>query len=161
MKAISLDTAMVVTGISKRTLWRRLTDGVIARMANDARGRAMLAVEDLLPLLRVPIEPEDCELLIRADRGDVHAQNDLALLFLEAGQPAIALHWLLAAADSAHPDVSSDAMHNLALLYIEGSGVSRDENLGLMWLAKAAAHGHVIAKKQMAALTQRAVDGHG
>lgn len=161
MKAISLDTAMVVTGISKRTLWRRLTDGVIARMANDARGRAMLAVEDLLPLLRVPIEPEGCELLIRADRGDVHAQNDLALLFLEADQPAIALHWLSVAAESGQPDVSADAMHNLALLYIEGSGVPRDENLGLMWLAKAAAHGHVIARKQMAALTQRAVDGHG
>lgn len=161
MKAISLDTAIVVTGISKRTLWRRLTDGVIARMENDERGRAMLAFEDLLPLLRIPVESDDYELFIHADGGDAHAQNDLALLFLEADQPAIALHWLLAAVTSQQSAVSVDAMHNLATLYIEGTGVPRDENVGLMWLAKAAAHGHVIAQKQMAALTQRATQRRG
>ncbi len=50
-----------------------------------------------------------------------------------------------------------DAIHNLAQLYIKGIGVPKDENTALMWLAKAAAHGHVIAKQQMAALMQRAV----
>ena len=43
-------------------------------------------------------------------------------------------------------------MHNLAKLYFQGIGVPQDE----MWLAKAAAHGHVIAEQQMAALMQRA-----
>ena len=47
-------------------------------------------------------------------------------------------------------------MHNLAKLYFQGLGVPQDENTGLMWLAKAAAHGHVIAEQQMAALMQRA-----
>ncbi|WP_285258816.1 SEL1-like repeat protein [Halopseudomonas bauzanensis] len=47
-------------------------------------------------------------------------------------------------------------MHNLAKLYFQGIGVPQDENTGLMWLAKAAAHGHVIAEQQMAALMQRA-----
>lgn len=43
-------------------------------------------------------------------------------------------------------------MQNLAMLYIKGKGVEKDQNTGLMWLAKAAAHGHAIAKQQMDAL---------
>ena len=46
-------------------------------------------------------------------------------------------------------------MHSLAKLYIKGIGVPKDDNIGLMWLAKAAAHGHVIAEQQMNALMQR------
>ena len=48
-------------------------------------------------------------------------------------------------------------MHNLAKLYLQGCGVEKDENTALMWLAKAAAYGHVIAEQQMLALRQRAV----
>lgn len=159
MKAISLDSAIVVTEISKRTLWRRLTDGQIARLENDERGRAMLAFEDLVPLLCVSVEPGDYELFMDADSGDVEAQNDLALLFLEADKPEIALYWLQSAV--AGQQVSVDAMHNLANLYLKGIGVEKNENTALMWLAKAAAHGHVIAEQQMAALMQRAVKTEG
>lgn len=161
MKAISLDTTIVVTGISKRTLWRRLTDGLITRMENDERGRAMLAFDDLMPLLCIPVEPEDYELFIDADAGDANAQNDLALLFLDADKPDIALHWLQAAVSGRRSAVGVDAMHNLANLYFTGIGVEKDENTGLMWLAKAAAHGHVIAERQMAALVRRAIKEHG
>ena len=56
------------------------------------------------------------------------------------------------AVSSQQSAVSVDAMHNLAKLYFQGIGVPQDE----MWLAKAAAHGHVIAEQQMAALMQRA-----
>lgn len=157
MRAISLDSAILVTGLSKRTLWRRLTDGSITRMEKDSRGRAMLAFEDLIPLLSVPVAPEDYLLFIAADAGDAGAQNDLALLFLEVGQPEVARHWLEAAANTQRPDASSDAMHNLAHLYLSGTGVSRNEHLGLMWLAKAAARGYVIAERQMAALVQGSV----
>lgn len=94
MKAISLDSAIIVTEISKRTLWRRLTEGQITRLDNDERGRAMLAFEDLIPLLCVAVDPLDYELFIDADAGDAHAQNDLAQLFLEADKPEIALYWL-------------------------------------------------------------------
>ena len=52
-KAISLDTAIIVTGVSKRTLWRRLAEGQITRQDNDIRGRAMLSLEDLAPMLGV------------------------------------------------------------------------------------------------------------
>ena len=97
MKAISLDSAIIVTEISKRTLWRRLTEGQITRLDNDERGRAMLAFEDLIPLLCVAVDPLDYELFIDADAGDAHAQNDLAQLFLEAGKPEIGVYWLEAA----------------------------------------------------------------
>lgn len=158
MRAISLDSAIVVTGLSKRTLWRRLTEGLIARADNDGRGRAMLAFEDLLPLLCIAVVPEDYPLFIAADAGDAGAQNELALLFLEAGRPEVALHWLEAAVSGQQSPASGEAMHNLAGLYIRGVGVERDENVGLMWLAKAAAHGHVVAQRQMAALVQRTVE---
>lgn len=161
MKAISLDSAIIVTEISKRTLWRRLTDGQITRLDNDDRGRAMLAFEDLVPLLCVEVDPEEYGLFINADAGDPDAQNDLAQLFLDAGKPEIALYWLQSAVTAQQSVVSVDAMHNLSKLYTKGIGVPKDENTGLMWLAKAAAHGHVIARQQMEALTQKAVKSEG
>ena len=146
--AISLNTAIIVTGVSKRTLWRRVTDGQITRQDNDARGRAMLTLANLVPMLCVPVAPEEYELLSEADAGDADAQNDLAQLFLDADRPDIALHWLQLAVDQEHPD----AMHNLAKLHIKGIGVPKDETKGLMWLAKAASCGHPIASQQVAAL---------
>ncbi|WP_285259258.1 tetratricopeptide repeat protein [Halopseudomonas bauzanensis] len=148
MQAISLDTAILITGISKRTLWRRVTENQITRLDTDERGRAMIAFDEIAPLITLPIEPADYELLIDADAGDPDAQNDLAQLFLELYLLEIGLYWLNQAVGQQHPD----AMHNLAKLYIKGQGVEKDQNTGLMWLAKAAAHGHVIAKQQMAAL---------
>jgi len=147
-RAISLDTAIIVTDSSKRTLWRRLSEGKIARQENDGRSRAMLVFKDLLPMLCISIAPEDHELFINADAGDAEAQNDLALLFLDSDRPDIALHWLQLAVIQEH----ADAMHNLGNLYVKGIGVPKQENLALMWLAKAASFGHVIAEQQMAAL---------
>lgn len=146
--AISLDTAALITDVSKRTLWRRLDDGQISRQENDSRGRAMLTLADLVPMLCVPIEPEDYELLAYADAGNADAQNDLAQLFLDANRSDIATHWIQLAVDQEHPD----AIHNLAMLYIKGIGVGRDRTKGLMWLAKAATLGHPIAKQQIATL---------
>jgi TPR repeat protein len=146
--AISLDTAIIVTDTSKRTLWRRLSEGKIAREEDDERGRAMLDFEGILPMLCVSIAPEDHELFFNADAGDAEAQNDLALLFLESDRPDVALHWLQLAVAQDH----ADAMHNLGRLYIKGIGIPKNDNLGLMWLAKAAAFGHVIAERQLTAL---------
>jgi len=148
MQAISLDSATIVTGVSKRTLWRRLAEGLITRRGTDQRGRAMVSFEDIVPMFCVSIEPKEYELLIGADAGDADAQNDLGQLFLDAQQPELALHWLQLAVDQNHPD----SMHNLATLHIKGIGVPKDETIGLMWLAKAATLGHPIAKTQVAAL---------
>ncbi len=146
-RAISLDMATIVTGVSRRTLWRRLDDGKISRQRNDARGRAMLTLDDIAPMLCIPIGLENYELLVGADRGDADAQNDLAQLFLEFDRPDIAAHWFQLAAGQQH----ADAMHNMSALYLKGIGVDKGKSQALMWLSKAAAHGHVIAKAQLAA----------
>lgn len=154
MSSISLDAAIALTGLSKRTLWRRLSDGRIGRVGNDGRGRTMLDLDDLLSLSNIKVDPLDYELFGRADAGDPAASNDLALVFLEANKPEIAFYWLQMAVNNKPSTCCVDAMHNLATLYIAGRGISKDENSGMMWLAKAAAHGHIIAKQQMAALTK-------
>lgn len=149
-RAINLDAATSVTQLSKRTLWRRLSEGQITRQANDEEGRTMLTFEDLVPMLCIPMVSEDHDLLIDAAAGDAEAQTDLALLFLEAGKPDIGLFWLTLAADQGHPD----AMHNLSKLYIQGTGPQKNDSIGLMWLAKAASLGHVIAVEQITALSR-------
>jgi TPR repeat protein len=110
----------------------------------------MLTFEDLVPMLCILVAPQDHDLIIEAAAGDAEAQNDLALLFLDADKPDIGLHWLALAADQGH----SDAMHNLSKFYIQGSGTPKNDSLGLMWLGKAAALGHVIAAEQVTALTR-------
>jgi len=149
-RAINLEAASSVTQLSKRTLWRRLSEGQITRQANDEDGRTMLIFEDLVPMLCIPMAPEDHGLIIEAAAGDAEAQTDLALLFLDAGKPDISLPWLTLAAEQGHPD----AMHHLSKLYIQGTGPQKNDSLGLMWLAKAASLGHVIAGKQVTALSR-------
>jgi len=149
-RAINLESAVWVTQLSKRTLWRRLSEGQITRQANDDEGRTMLTFEDLVPMLCIPVAPQDHDLIIEAAAGDAEAQTDLALLFLEADKPDVGLSWLTLAADQGNPD----AMHHLSKLYIQGSGLPKDDSLGLMWLAKAASLGHRIAGEQITALTR-------
>lgn len=149
-KAINLDAAVWVTQLSKRTLWRRLSEGQITRQENDDEGRTMLTFDDLVSMLCIPVAPQDHELIIQAAAGDAEAQTDLALLFLDTDKPGIGQHWLTLAADQGHPD----AMHHLSKLYIKGTGPEKNGSLGLMWLAKAASLGHVIAGEQIAALTR-------
>jgi len=149
-RAINLEAAVLVTQLSKRTLWRRLSEGQVTRQADDAEGRAMLTFEDLVPMLCVPVAPQNYDLIIEAAAGDSEAQTDLALLFLEADKLDLGLHWLTLAAEQGH----SDAMHQLSKLYIQGSGTEKNDSLGLMWLGKAAALGHVIAIEQVTALTR-------
>jgi TPR repeat protein len=149
-RAINLEAAASVTQLSKRTLWRRLSEGQITRQENDDEGRTMLTFEDLVPTLCVPVAEQDHALIIQAATGDAEAQTDLALLFLEENKPGVGLSWLTLAADQGHPD----AMHCLSKLYIQGSGTPKDDSLGLMWLAKAASLGHLIASEQITALTR-------
>ena len=49
-------------------------------------------------------------------------------------------------------------MHWLGILHAAGLGEEGDDcaALALMWVAKAAAHGHVIAQQQLTALIPRA-----
>ena len=144
---ISVDTAVVVTGVTKRTLWRWLGSGVIEHRGMDQRGRTMLAYADIKPKLCLSFaEDEDIELLVEADQGCRDAQNDLGILCLEQERADIALHWLNLAAEQGH----ADAMHFLSKMYQSGDGVERSDATALLWRVKAAEAGHAIAIAQMA-----------
>jgi TPR repeat protein len=139
---------MTLTGRSKRTLWRFIENGSVIRGDDTVDGKATIDLDSIRPYCLMQIDPQDFALIERADcggGGDAEAQNELALLFLANDQPASALYWLELAAHQGH----ADAMHWLGRCYIEGNGLPKNAELGIMWLSKAAAHGHVIARYQM------------
>lgn len=55
---VSLDTAALVTGTSKRTLWRRLSAGKLQRHSMDERGRVMLALADIAEHICLPFSAD-------------------------------------------------------------------------------------------------------
>lgn len=155
MPAISLMAAVTLTGKSKRTLWRRLSDGSLARAPDDSHGRTMLPLQAVAAEACLPLSDEDWKLVQAADAGSAVAQNELAYRFLAAGQDAAAWYWFEQAAKRQHPD----SMHWLASLAIAGRGHAPDEQAGMVWLARAAAAGHAIAQQQMAGIRPSAHAG--
>lgn len=153
MRVISLQTASALTGRSERTLWRRVSDRSLLRGPDDLRGRAMLDLESVAPMLLVHLTSEDLGVLQLADAGDAVAQNDIALLFLEAGRAESAKYLFEMVAKQGHPD----AMHWLGRCAIEGNGTEKDTTLGLSWLTRAAAAGHVISKEMVESLVSGAL----
>ena len=153
---ISLDTVCAITDMSKSTWRRRIAKGDFTRLADDARGRAMLLWSEVAPHTCVPIEAEDKQNMLLADAGDAGAQDNIGQLFLMSEKYQAAIYWFEQAAQKNHPD----AMQWLGHCYVNGKGVPQDENLGIMWLAKAAALGHVIAQRQIKGLINRALDSH-
>ncbi|MFX5839491.1 tetratricopeptide repeat protein, partial [Acinetobacter baumannii] len=53
-----------------------------------------------------------------------------------------AAYWLRQAAEQGLPD----AEYSMGICYIKGRGVPQSVDEGLIWLAKAAEHGHFMAK---------------
>lgn len=89
MNSISLDAVAALTGMGRSTLWRKAADGVLAKGDKDARGRATLALSDVLGLIcdstGVPFSDDDVAVLLQADAGDAEAQADIgALLYVHA-----------------------------------------------------------------------------
>lgn len=150
MTAISIATALSLTRWSERTLWRRLADGTLQR-ASLPSDKVGILLESLLPHCCIDLTPDDLLLLQAADAGDARAQTDLAVLCLSQHQPEHALYWLELAAKQNSPD----AMHWLATCHAQGWGVPQDDDLALMWLAKAAAAGHFLAQQQITAIKAR------
>ena len=150
---ISLDTACALSALSKSTWWRRIAKGDFTRVADDARGRAMLLWSEVAPHVCIAITPEDQALVLQADAGRAEAQDDLGQLFAAACKHQAAFYWFQLAAGQGQ----ADAMQWLGHCYVNGKGVAKDENMGVMWIAKAAALGHVIAQGQMQGLIGRAL----
>lgn len=145
MKAISLEAAIACGGASKRTWWRRMSETRGLRAGTDSRGRALLSLEQAREALGLPDDPDTVELLVAADQGDTEAQSELALIFAEAGRDDVAVYWWRLAAEQGHPD----AMQHLGRCYAEGAGVERSEEMGIMWIAKAAMKSQPIARAQI------------
>ena len=118
MDTLSLDASVAITGISRRTLWRRVTDGTIGRCDTDGRSRAMLALGDVLGLVDVALTAEDKAMLLRADAGDAEAQADMGALFYVAGAHKAALYWL----NEAAAQDNAEAMQWLGTAYASGGG---------------------------------------
>ena len=149
MHTISLDTAMQITGLSKRTLWRRVSSAPYpTQRESHAGSRTLIAIEAIEADLPTQLEPGDDVIIARADQGDAEAQNDVAMILMEAERYDLALHWLGLAADQEYPD----ALHWLGRCYIEGKGVERDEISGLRWIHRAADKGHIISQRQLQSL---------
>lgn len=146
MQHISLQAATTLTEWSLRTLRRRIADGSL-KCATDMQAyyKTMICFDSIKHDLCIPLTTADLQLIKNADAGDAKAQNDLALLFLEHNKPKSALYWLELAAKQQ----LADAMQLLGYCYLTGKGYSKDENLALMWIAKAASLGHSIAREQI------------
>ena len=148
-QTLSLEAAIAVTGLSKRTLWRRIAEGALRKVGSDGtKNAATLRLDDVLALAGLAFDAETCSLLATADRGDPEAQTAVGQLFLLRQRPGIAVYWLERAAQQD----AADAMQCLGQCHAAGHGVPRDEPLALMWIAKAAAAGHPIARRQIAGL---------
>ena len=152
MKLISLATAVSITDWSERTFWRRFADGSLQREIGP-HGKTMVSFDSIKPYLCVLVESDDVLLILNADNGSAEAQNDLALFLMAHQKFKNAIYWL----EEAAKQDNADAMHWLGRFHIEGRAMPRDENIGIMWLAKSAACGHMISQAQMRLICEKAV----
>jgi TPR repeat protein len=93
-----------------------------------------------------------------AEMGDPEAQYDLAYLYYKAdSDPAIhgviqsddrAAHWYRKAAQQGH----SRAQYNMAVLHLQGHGVTRDPVDAYAWLLLSSRQGHEPSKELIAEL---------
>jgi TPR repeat protein len=111
----------------------------------------MVDLDSVKPHICIPLDEGDIALIKSADAGDAEAQTDLALLFLAANKFKSAIFWLELAIKKDY----ANAMYYLSRCYIDGNGVAQDENMGLMWLSKAAVYGSVIAQGLMQAVRKK------
>lgn len=148
LACISLQAAITLTEWSERTLRRRLAEGSIS-CAAVAGNKNLISLESIGHAVCIPLSDDTVQLIMRADSGEAEAQTDLAMLFLAHDKPKSAVYWL----EQAAKQNCLDAMHWLGLCHLSGVGLAQDDNLAVMWIAKAAAQGHAVAKTQMEALS--------
>ncbi len=140
---------------NKRSIQRWCENGTLQVVHGDASKGQRLFVDltQILDLFGPCSEPNFADLIVAADTADPQAQNDLGLVLLQEGKAQAAVMLFEEAARQDYPE----AMHWLYQCHQKGLGVNKDENLAMMWLHKAAAHGHTIAKAQTQAIRGLAV----
>ena len=149
---ISLQAAMSLTQWSERTIRRRVADGSLPCVTDvPVSNKILISLESIKSDVCLHLSDEDIELLKSADAGSAQAQMEMALLFLENGKEKSAVYWLELAVKQNFPD----ALHCLGSCYLRGEGFAQDDNLAVMWIAKAASLGHLVAKLQIEALSRK------
>lgn len=158
MQIINFATVVALSDQSERTLRRKISDGTLTRLLGD---NAADRVRVTMPFdattqsyLSITLDDESLALIEQADAGNAEAQNDLGLRLLAERKAKKAIYWLELAAKQNY----ADAMHWLGRCHIDGNGVEKNEDLGIMWLAKAAAQGHVISREMIQAMKDRFVE---
>ncbi|NEX16516.1 MAG: hypothetical protein C1943_07790 [Halochromatium sp.] len=143
MASICLDTATSITGLTKRTLWRRIRNGTLKTVNTHRPGeKTRVRFDDVLALSRLTLEPEDTEMILAADGGEAEAQCELGLLLWSISHGKDACYWLTLAAKQFHPN----AMCYLGRGHLCGEFGMPDEDSGTLWLSQAAVKGHAIAQ---------------
>ncbi|MCQ8105494.1 sel1 repeat family protein [Methylomonas sp. SURF-2] len=143
---------MTLTQWSERTIRRRVADGSLPCVSGvPFSNKTLISLESIKADICLTLSDEDIELLKSADAGSAQAQTEMALLFLENGKEKSAIYWLEQAAKQNFPD----ALHWMGNCYLRGEGFAKDDNLAVMWIAKAASLGHSVAKLQIEALSRK------
>uniref|UniRef100_E6QX15 Putative Sel1-like n=1 Tax=mine drainage metagenome TaxID=410659 RepID=E6QX15_9ZZZZ len=135
---------------NERTIHRWCKDGILTVAGCNKQGTPMFDIDAILALCGdlKSTDEEIVDLIVAADTGSAEAQNDLGIVLLQAGRQAGALTLFTMAADQDYPD----AMHFLYQCHQSGLGTEVNNTLAMMWLSKAAAHGHKIAQVQLDAI---------
>ena len=149
MRTVNLATAITLSDLSESTFRRKIRRGEIQLLPLPGRGdREGIAIDANAAYLNPVIATGHWELVKDADRGDANAQTELALILQQHRKFRAAVYWLQLAAKKN----DSHALHWLARCHLEGRGVARNEDKGIMLLARSAMLGNVISAHQLAAL---------
>ncbi|NCC37337.1 MAG: sel1 repeat family protein [Chloroflexia bacterium] len=155
MHQISVQTAMLLTGLSERSVWRRVAAAVHAEGAQagarSGKAGSRITLERLQKDIAIAMTPEDMLVIQQAEQGDGVAQTEVAIMLMEVDRPELALPWLHRAAEQGY----GDAMHLYGQCHILGEGTALNEPMGAHWIARAAASGHPIALQQVLTLRSR------
>jgi TPR repeat protein len=149
MRTVSLSTAMTLSDLSESTFRRKIRSGEIRLLPLPGTGgREGIVIDPDAAYLNAAIAIDHWEVVKDADRGDAAAQTELALVLQQHRKFRAAVYWLQLAAKKN----DSHALHWLARCHLEGRGVARNEDKGIMLLARSALLGNVISAHQLAAL---------
>ncbi len=124
---VSLFAAESITGLSRRTLRRRVADGVLHTETAqvDPGDAARVDVDEVIALAAMRLEPDDRALILEADKGVAEAQCDLALLLFALPGGAISARRQVAGAGCAPVLPRGDVLAGAFSCGRNGSGCER------------------------------------
>ena len=126
MPTIHFNTAKAITGLSRASLWRRIsTHPGSSETLGEAKGRmhTRIDIDSALAWGKLGLTEQDRALILGADADHAGAQHGLGLRLLELGHPQSAMNWLEQAAKQGH----AQAMERLAECLVHQRGGEQDE----------------------------------